>query len=62
MTSGAFLADPSEVPTMADARGLGQFDHPAWLTAAGTAGGYVALLVLMTILLFGIPYLLFSLL
>ena len=45
---------------MADARGFDQFDHPAWLTAAGTAGGYVVLLVVMTILLFGIPYLLFS--
>ena len=45
---------------MADARGLGQFDHPAWLTAAGTAGGYLVILVLMTLLLFGVPYLFFT--
>ena len=47
---------------MADARGLGQFDHPAWLTVAGTVGGYLVVLAVMTLLLFGIPYLLFTML
>lgn len=35
------------------------FDHPAWVTAAGTAGGYLVLLAVMTLLLFVVPYLLF---
>lgn len=35
------------------------FDHPAWLTAAGTAAGYVLLLAAVTLLLFVVPYLLF---
>ena len=44
---------------MADAGGLDRFDHPAWLTAAGTAGGYLLLLAVMTVLLFLVPYLAF---
>lgn len=47
---------------MSGVRGLDQFDHPAWLTAAGTLGGYAVILVVMTLLLFGIPYLIFTML
>ncbi|WP_435335445.1 hypothetical protein [Haloarchaeobius sp. TZWWS8] len=34
-------------------------DHPSWLSAAGVFGGYTAILVVMTILLFAVPYALF---
>lgn len=36
-----------------------QFDHPSWLTIAGTLLGYIAILLGMFVLLFVIPYLLF---
>lgn len=36
-----------------------QFDHPAWLTAAGTLAGYGLILLFMFLLLFIVPYLLF---
>ena len=36
------------------------FDHPAWLTAAGTAAGYVLLLAVLTLVLFVLPYLVFA--
>ncbi|WP_266077282.1 hypothetical protein [Haladaptatus caseinilyticus] len=36
------------------------FDHPAWLTAASTIASYLLILVVMTVLLFGVPYLIFS--
>ncbi|EMA30083.1 hypothetical protein [Haloarcula japonica] len=36
-----------------------QFDHPAWLTAAGTLAGYGLILLFMFLLLFILPYLLF---
>ena len=39
---------------------MASFDHPAWLTAVGTAGGYVVLLAVLTVLLFLVPYLLFA--
>jgi hypothetical protein len=38
---------------------MDQFSQPAWLAAFGTAGGYAILLLVMTILLFGLPYLIF---
>lgn len=38
---------------------LGEFDHPAWLAAIGTFVGYGVILVVMTIVLFLIPYLIF---
>ena len=34
-------------------------DHPAWRTAAGTVGGYLVVLAVLTALLFVVPYLLF---
>ena len=37
----------------------GGFDHPSWLTAAGTFIGYGVILFLMTVVLFLIPYLVF---
>jgi len=39
---------------------MASFDHPAWLTAVGTAGGYAVLLVVLTVLLFLVPYLVFA--
>lgn len=36
-----------------------EFTQPAWRTAVGTAGGYVLILLVMTVLLFGVPYLVF---
>ncbi|WP_327052755.1 hypothetical protein [Halomicrococcus gelatinilyticus] len=39
-----------------------EFDHPAWLTAASTAASYLLILAVMTVLLFGVPYLLFTML
>jgi len=40
---------------------LDQFDHPAWLTAAGTLAGYGLVLGFLFVLLFVVPFLLFSL-
>lgn len=37
-----------------------RFTQPAWQTAIGTAGGYAILLLVMTLLLFGVPYLVFT--
>ena len=36
-----------------------QFDHPTWLTAAATAAGYGLILLVLFVLLFLVPYLLF---
>lgn len=36
-----------------------EYTQPAWLTAVGTAGGYAIILLVMTILLFVVPYLVF---
>ena len=41
---------------------LSEFEHPSWLTAAGTGVGYLLILALMTVLLFIVPWLLFVLL
>lgn len=35
---------------------LSDFDHPTWFTAGATAAGYLVLLAVMTVLLFGIPF------
>jgi len=37
----------------------GGVDHPSWLTVAGTFLGYAAILVLLTVVLFVIPFLVF---
>ena len=39
-----------------------RFDHPAWFTAAGTFVAYGLILVAMTLLLFGLPLVVFWLL
>jgi len=39
----------------------GQFDHPALRTAIGTIFSYGLILIVMTLLLFIVPFLLFSL-
>ncbi|AHF99209.1 hypothetical protein HALLA_10460 [Halostagnicola larsenii XH-48] len=41
---------------------ISEFDHPAWLTAAGTGVGYLLILVLLTVLLFLVPWGIFVLL
>ncbi|SHG54295.1 hypothetical protein [Halobaculum gomorrense] len=40
---------------------LGYLDHESFRAAIGTAAGYGAIVAVMTLLLFGVPYLLFSL-
>jgi hypothetical protein len=37
-----------------------QFDHPAWLTTAGTLVSYGLILLLLFVLLFLVPYLVVS--
>jgi hypothetical protein len=37
------------------------FDHPVWRSVAATALGYVVLLLVMTVLLFLVPYAIFAL-
>jgi len=39
-----------------------EYDHPAWVTAVGTVLAYGVVLVVMALLLFGIPWLIFTLL
>ncbi|MDL0123081.1 MULTISPECIES: hypothetical protein [Halobacterium] len=43
---------------MSDA--LDAFDHDAWRTALGTAVSYALVLVVLTAVLFGVPYLAFT--
>lgn len=38
---------------------LDGFDHPAWLTVAGTVAGYGFVLLVLFALLFVVPYLVF---
>lgn len=40
---------------------LGPLEHDSFGAALGTAAGYGLVLVAMTLLLFGVPYLLFAL-
>ncbi|WP_281272986.1 hypothetical protein [Halalkalicoccus subterraneus] len=39
---------------------LARFTHPAFRTAAGTLAGYGLLLLVMTLLLFLVPYAIFA--
>ncbi len=39
-----------------------EYDHPAWFTAVGTFLAYGVVLVGMALVLFGIPWLIFTLL
>ncbi|WP_169924361.1 hypothetical protein [Natrinema ejinorense] len=39
---------------------LSEFEHPSWLTAAGTGIGYVLILAALTVAMFIVPYLVFS--
>ena len=39
--------------------GMVDLDHPVWRVAAGTAGAYLVLLAVMTVLFFLVPYLVF---
>ncbi|WP_226041000.1 hypothetical protein [Natrinema sp. DC36] len=41
---------------------LGEFEHPAWLTAAGMGIGYGLILAVLTLALFIVPWLVFSVL
>lgn len=40
---------------------VGDLDHDSFLAAGSTFGAYTLLILVMTVLLFGIPYLLFVL-
>ncbi|NGM71484.1 hypothetical protein G6M89_21285 [Natronolimnobius sp. AArcel1] len=37
-----------------------EFEHPSWLTAAGTITGYLLILVVLTVALFVVPWLIFA--
>lgn len=39
---------------------LSEFEHPSWLTAAGTGIGYILILAVLTVALFILPWLVFS--
>jgi len=39
-----------------------EFDHPAWITAVGTGVGYLLILAVLTVALFVLPWLVFTLL
>lgn len=39
---------------------LSAYDHPSWLTAVGTGAGYLLILTIMTVVLFGLPWLAFA--
>ncbi|WP_195893063.1 hypothetical protein [Halopiger djelfimassiliensis] len=39
---------------------LAEFEHPSWLTAAGTGIGYVLILAVLTLALFIVPWLVFT--
>ncbi|QLG47395.1 hypothetical protein [Natrinema halophilum] len=41
---------------------LGEFEHPSWLTAAGTGIGYLLILAVLTLALFVVPWIVFLLL
>lgn len=41
---------------------LREFDHPSFSAAFGTVFGYILILAVMTLLLFIVPYLFFSVL
>jgi len=40
----------------------GDLDHPSFTTAVGTISGYLLILTVMTVILFGLPYAFFSVL
>ncbi len=40
---------------------LSTFDHPVWRAVGGTLLGYAAILLVMTLLLFLLPYAVFAL-
>ncbi|ELY61589.1 hypothetical protein [Natronolimnohabitans innermongolicus] len=39
---------------------LSEFDHPSWITAAGTGIGYLLILAVLTVALFIVPWLIFA--
>jgi hypothetical protein len=45
---------------MASAESNSGLDHPSFVAAAGTVAAYGLVLLAMTVLLFGVPYLLFT--
>lgn len=46
---------------MKSAESDGSLDHPSFVTAGGTVAAYVLIVLGMTILLFGVPFVLFRL-
>lgn len=39
---------------------VSEFDHPAWLTLAGTGIGYLLILAVLTVALYILPYFVFT--
>ncbi|WP_256504372.1 hypothetical protein [Halorussus salilacus] len=39
---------------------LADFDHPSWWTALGTFAGYGLILLVMTVVLFLVPYAIYA--
>ncbi|MCU4750599.1 hypothetical protein OB919_01155 [Halobacteria archaeon AArc-curdl1] len=39
---------------------LSAYDHPSWFTVVGTGAGYLLILAIMTLVLFGLPWLAFA--
>ncbi|WP_201293997.1 hypothetical protein [Natronorubrum halalkaliphilum] len=39
---------------------LSEFEHPSWITAAGTGIGYLLILAVLTVALFIVPWLIFA--
>ncbi|WP_168927097.1 hypothetical protein [Natronorubrum aibiense] len=39
---------------------LSEFEHPSWVTAGGTAIGYLLILAVLTVALFIVPWLVFA--
>ncbi|WP_162989791.1 hypothetical protein [Natronorubrum halophilum] len=39
---------------------LNEFEHPSWITAAGTGLGYLLILAVLTVALFIVPWLVFA--
>ncbi|WP_436343255.1 hypothetical protein [Natronorubrum sp. FCH18a] len=39
---------------------LSEFEHPSWITAAGTGIGYLLILAVLTVALFIVPWLIFT--
>lgn len=58
--SGTPKAQRAVLPSMNVADLKEEHDHPSWFTAAGTFAAYGVVIVVMALLLFGVPWLIFT--